>query len=150
VSKPVADSLPQTETYRKQVLVRFADCDPAGIVFYPRYLEMFNNLVEDWCEHELHFSFTEIVTTRGWGLPTVHLEIDFVAPSIFGEVLSGTLSVRSIGTSSMNLDILLQGADGQDRVRGKVTLVLIDRRVHRAIAIPDELRARISAFQASR
>ena len=28
--------------------VRFQHCDPAGIVFYPRYLEMINQTVEEW------------------------------------------------------------------------------------------------------
>ncbi len=134
--------------YRKQVLVRFGDCDAAGIVFYPRYLDMFNSLVEDWCREELNFSFSEIVTRRGWGLPTVHLEVDFVAPSVFGEVLSATLEVTGLGKTSINLNILLQGPDSVDRVRGKVTLVLIDRKQHRAIPIPDEVRERILNFQA--
>src|SRR5882724_13506238 len=82
--------------YRKQILVRFGDCDAAGIVFYPRYLEMFNGLVENWFRDELQFSFTEIVTNRGWGLPTVHLDVDFVAPSRFDETLSATLTVRRV------------------------------------------------------
>jgi 4-hydroxybenzoyl-CoA thioesterase len=128
--------------------VRFADCDPAGIVFYPRYFEMFNALVEDWFRDELHSSFTEIVTNNGKGLPTVHLEVDFVAPSRFDEMLSATLSVSNVGASSMRLDILLRGPDDRDRVRGKVVLVFIDRAVHRAIPWPDDLRARILAFQA--
>ena len=108
---------------------------------------MFNNLVEDWYRDALHFSFTEIVTTRGWGLPTVHLEVDFIAPSVFGEYLSATLAVRDIGTSSLTLDITLRGPEGADRVRGKVVLVMIDRRNHKAIPIPDALRDRILAFQ---
>ena len=134
--------------YRKQILVRFGDCDAAGIVFYPRYLDIFNSLVEDWCREELDFSFSEIVTRRGWGLPTVHLEVDFLVPSVFGEVLSAMLSVTALGKTSINLNILLQGPDAVDRVRGKVTLVLIDRKQHRAIPIPDEVRARILNFQA--
>jgi 4-hydroxybenzoyl-CoA thioesterase len=143
--RPLATPQP----YRAQVPVRFADCDPAGIVFYPRYLEIFNNLVEDWFAEKLHFSFPDIINTRGWGLPTVHLEVDFVAPSRFGEVLSATLSVRKVGTTSLNVDILLQGPGplGADRVRGKIVLVLIDRKVNRAIALPDDLRARIAAFE---
>jgi 4-hydroxybenzoyl-CoA thioesterase len=127
--------------------VRFADCDAAGIVFYPRYLEMFNGLVENWFRDELQFSFTEIVTNRGWGLPTVHLEVDFVAPSRFGETLSGTLIVRSVGTTSIGLEILLRGRDNGDRVRGKVVLVLIDRAIQRAIPWPSELRERILTFR---
>ena len=108
---------------------------------------MFNSLVEDWCREELDFSFSEIVTRRGWGLPTVHLEVDFVAPSVFGEVLSAMLSVTALGKTSINLNILLQGPDAADRVRGKVTLVVIDRKQHRAIPIPDEVRAKILNFQ---
>jgi len=138
---------PRTVPFCKQILVRFGDCDAAGIVFYPRYLEMFNNLVEDWYRDALHFSFTEIVTTRGWGLPTVRLEVDFAAPSVFGEYLSATLAVREIGTSSLTLDICFLGPDGTDRVRGKVVLVMIDRRNLKAIPIPDDVRTRILAFK---
>ena len=141
------ENTPRNSAYRKQILVRFGDCDAAGIVFYPRYFDMFNSLVEDWCSEELDFSFSEIVSRRGWGLPTVHLEVDFVAPSVFGDVLSATLSVTALGKTSINLDILLQGPDAVDRVRGKVTLVLIDRKQHHAIPVPDEVRARILKFQ---
>ena len=28
--------------------VRFGDCDPAAIVFYPRYYEMLNATIEEW------------------------------------------------------------------------------------------------------
>jgi 4-hydroxybenzoyl-CoA thioesterase len=145
----VPDGSLKASSYHTQIPVRFADCDAAGIVFYPRYLEMFNGLIEDWFRDELHASFTEIVTNRGWGLPTVHLEVDVVAPSRFDEVLSATLTVRSVGTSSMNIDIVFRGEDKGDRVRGKVVLVLIDRAVHRAIPWPDDLRARILTFQPS-
>jgi 4-hydroxybenzoyl-CoA thioesterase len=147
VSKSQHPSTP-ARPYRAQVLVRFGDCDPAGIVFYPRYLEIFNNIVEDWCRDGLQLSFPDLITQRGWGLPTAHLDVDFAAPSRFGEVLSAALSVRSVGTSSVNVEIALCGPDGSLRVRGSVVLVLIERKPHKAIPIPDDLRARILAFRA--
>jgi 4-hydroxybenzoyl-CoA thioesterase len=137
---------PEPRPFRTQVLVRFADCDPAGIVFYPKFLVMFNNLVEDWCRDGLGFSFDEIVVQRGWGLPTVHLEVNFIAPSRLGEVLTASLYVRNIGTSSIGADISLSGPDGVDRVRGKVVLVLTDRRNHKSFPIPDDLRSKIAQF----
>ena len=33
--------------FERDVLIRFSHCDPAGIVFFPQYLVMFNNHVED-------------------------------------------------------------------------------------------------------
>jgi 4-hydroxybenzoyl-CoA thioesterase len=137
---------PAATPFRTQVLVRFAHCDPAGIVFYPRYLEMFNNLVEDWCREGLKFSFDDIVMKSGWGLPTVHLEADFVSPSRLGEVLTASLFVRGTGNSSIQADIVLSGPEGDDRVRGKVVLVLMDRKTVRAIPIPEGMRARIAMF----
>ncbi|HWG51304.1 MAG TPA: thioesterase family protein [Candidatus Acidoferrales bacterium] len=145
MASPDAQS-PEPQPFRTQVLVRFADCDPAGIVFYPKFLVMFNNLVEDWCRDGLGFSFDEIVVQRGWGLPTVHLEVNFIAPSRLGEVLTASLYVRNIGTSSIGADISLSGPDSVDRVRGKVVLVLTDRSNHKSFPIPDDLRAKIARF----
>jgi len=136
--------------YRAEILVRFADCDPAGIVFYPRYMAMLNNLVEDWCREVLDFSFPELITERGWGLPTVHLDVDFPAASRLGEVLSAALFVRAVGKSSLHLTIHLAGPDGTDRVRADLVLVLTDRDLGRSRPLPDELRARLAALQASR
>jgi 4-hydroxybenzoyl-CoA thioesterase len=128
--------------YHAEIRVRFAHCDPAGIVFYPRYVEMFNNLVEDWCR-EAGIPFAEIRGGRGMGLPTVHLDVDFLAPSRMGEVLSATLTVRAVGASSLTLDVVLRGPDGADRVRGSLVLVLVDAESGRPIAIPDEVRAKL-------
>ena len=142
-------SFKATPSFKTEVLVRFADCDPAGIVFYPRILEMFNNLVEDWFRVGLSFSFEDIVVKSGWGLPTVHLEVDFLAPSLLGEVLDAKLFVRKVGRSSIHADIVLSGPTGSDRVRGKIVLVLIQRHPYQAMAFPDVLRNKISAFVVS-
>jgi 4-hydroxybenzoyl-CoA thioesterase len=137
----------QVRVYRAELPVRFTHCDPAGIVFYPRYFEMFNDLVEDWCREGLHFPFPEIINRRGWGLPTVRLEVDFVASSTFGEVLTAQLVVRTVGKSSIGIEIVLAGQKEDTRVRGRVVLVLTDRRTGKAIPLPDELRSKILEFK---
>jgi 4-hydroxybenzoyl-CoA thioesterase len=129
--------------YRSQIQVRFAHCDLAGIVFYPRYIEMFNNLVEDWC-HATGVPYAEIHDGRGTGLPVVHLEVDFAAPSRMGEILSATLSVRAVGATSLTLDIVLQGPDGAERVRGHMVVVLVDMESKLPIPIPDAVRTKLS------
>jgi 4-hydroxybenzoyl-CoA thioesterase len=133
--------------YSVQLPIRFTHCDPAGIVFYPRYFEMFNDLVEDWCRDVLRYSFPEIINRLGWGLPTVRLEVDFVAISTFGEVLTATLTVVKVGRSSIGLEIVLAGPQQDTRVRANVVLVLIDRETRKAIPLPEEIRARLAEFQ---
>jgi 4-hydroxybenzoyl-CoA thioesterase len=129
--------------YRSQIQVRFAHCDLAGIVFYPRYIEMFNNLVEDWC-HATGVPYAEIHDGRGTGLPVVHLEVDFAAPSRMGEILAATLTVRAVGVSSLTLGIVLQGPDGAERVRAQMVVVLVDVESKLPIPIPAEVRTKLA------
>ena len=135
------------KSYESKILVRFADCDPAQMVFYPRYLTMFNDVVEDWFRDELKLPFSYYHFEQQHGLPTVHVEVDFVAPSRLGDMLTASLSVNKIGKSSIGLDIVLRAPDGSDRVRGKVVLVVTDLRSSRAVPIPDDLRAKIVEFR---
>lgn len=132
--------------FSTEVTVRFGDCDPAGIVFYPRYFEMFNNLVEDWCAQALGMSFRELHLERGLGLPTVHVETSFVAPSELGDVLRAELRVLKIGGASITLQVRLAGPAGEDRVRASLVLALMNLEERRAVPIPDSLRACIAAF----
>ena len=34
--------------FERPLRIRFSHCDPAGIVFFPQYMVMFNGLLEDW------------------------------------------------------------------------------------------------------
>ncbi len=134
------------KSFSTQILVRFGDCDPAGIVFYPRYFEMFNNVVEDWCANGLGINFRELHMTRGLGLPTIHIETDFIAPSELGDVLQATLQVEKVGGSSITLAIRLRGPSGKERVRAKLILVMMDLQKCRAVPISEEMRLRITPF----
>jgi 4-hydroxybenzoyl-CoA thioesterase len=139
-------ALPPATVFSMDVTVRFGDCDPAGIVFYPRYFEMFNNLVEEWCASGLGMSFRELVMTRGLGLPTVSIDTDFLATSTLGDKLTAQLAVLKIGNSSITIRIGLVGAGGEERVRAKLVVVLTDAKKACATRIPDAMRARIAPF----
>lgn len=146
------DKLTQAQagkTFCTSVTVRFGDCDPAGIVFYPRYFEMFNNLVEDWCANGLGLSFRELVMEREHGLPAVSIQTDFVATSRLGDVLTAELTVLKLGNSSITTSIRLLGTGGDERVRARLVVVWMDLKKACAMRIPNPMRARIAAFGAA-
>lgn len=126
--------------FTAELPIRFAHCDPAGIVFYPRYFEMMNGVVEDWCAQGLACSFHEMHITRGIGLPTVHMETDFIKPAELGESLLAELIVTKLGKSSVELEICFSGLQRDMRLKAKLVLVLMDLKLRKAVAIPDELR----------
>ena len=120
-------------TFSRERLIRFSDCDPAGIVFYPQYFVMFNGLVEDWVEEGL-----------GIGLPTVRLEADFRAVSKMGDRVMLSLAVERLGSRSITLSSRCTGAaDGQLRMQMRQVLVSTSLQSHQAVEVPADMRAAI-------
>jgi 4-hydroxybenzoyl-CoA thioesterase len=131
--------------FERTLRIRFAHCDPAGIVFYPQYLVLFNGLVEDWVSEGLGIPYAALIAERRIGLPTVRLECDFRAVSRMGEDLVFGLAVERLGTRSLTLAIDVRHAD-ELRVSARQVLVSTDLASHRAIALPPDLRAAVEAF----
>lgn len=133
-----------TPEFRTQRLIRFSDCDPAGIVFYPQYFVMFNGLVEDWVNEGLGLSYHALIAAQRIGLPTVRLAVDFRAVSRMGDRVTLALAVRRLGRSSLTLAVrcLEEGTDAL-RVEMEQVLVTTSLDTHRAVAIPSALHAAI-------
>ena len=53
----------ETELAPGPLRIRFAHCDPAGIVFFPQYLVMLNGHVEDWFTDGLGLSYADPATS---------------------------------------------------------------------------------------
>ena len=126
------------------ITVEFNHCDPAGIVFYPRYFEMINAVVERFLGH-LGWGFRRIVTEMGCGVPLVKIGAEFVAPSRLGDGLEFDLRLTRIGGASADLAIMAQ-AGAEVRMRVALTMVWIGPGV-KAAPWPVELRARMAAYQ---
>lgn len=133
--------------FSSTVQVRFADVDPAGIVFYPRYFEMLNAVVEDWFAEELGLDFRQMHLIDHLGVPTVKLEVEFLSPSELKDMLTITITPTQVGRTSCAFTALFSG-DGRDRLRAKVVLVCMDLEAQRSCPWPDQVRERMAAGMA--
>ena len=123
--------------FRQKVL--FKHCDPAGIVFYPRYFEMINDAVEalftdrfDWPFETLH---------RNQAVPTARVTVDFKAPSRHGDWLDFQLVITKLGASSMELSMMV--LCGEDlRLTVDQVLVLVNDQ-GRPTGWPDPFRSKV-------
>jgi 4-hydroxybenzoyl-CoA thioesterase len=129
--------MPAFETTRK---ILFEHCDPAGIVFYPRYFEMLNNVVEEWFEDFLGVSFAQLHGERHSGIPTVSLQADFKKPSRLGDVVTFRYGIEKLGGSSLTARFEIHGPDGL-RLSGQQVLVHVDIKAMKPTPFPDDLRA---------
>jgi 4-hydroxybenzoyl-CoA thioesterase len=127
--------------FRRPRLIRFSDCDPAGIVFYPQYFVMLNGLIEDWVNEGLELSYHGLVAQRRIGLPTVKLDVDFRAVSRMGDQVLLGLTVQRLGSRSMTLAVRCFSAEtGEVRMQMTQVIVTTSLETHRAVAIPDDMR----------
>ena len=132
--------------FERGQLIRFSHCDPAAIVFFPRYFVMFNNHVEDWFDDGLGLGYAHVVTERRIGLPTVSIQCNFQRPSRMGERVRLMLGVERMGRSSITL--ALECRHGEElRVSVQQVLVTTALDEGKAVPIPDDIRAAITAFQ---
>lgn len=125
--------------------VRFAHCDAAGIVFYPRYFEIISALQEDWFDQALGAGYHALHLVRGIITPTVRIDCSFLRPSRLGEDLVLSWQVVKLGRSSVTCRVSA-ACDGEPRLRAEVVLVFADRQSGRSIAIPDDVRAAMAPF----
>jgi len=85
---------------RRTILLEWGDCDPAGIVYFPRYMEY-----GDGCTHAL-FERVGLPKPRMQekygivGIPIVDVKAKFLMPSKYSETLTVESSVTEWGHSS--------------------------------------------------
>lgn len=131
-------------TLSRNLIVRFEHCDAAGIMLYPRFFALVNEMVEDWFA-QLGHPFAAMHVDQRKGVPTVRMESEFVSAVRMGETLSQVLGVEHLGRSSCALKHI---ASVGDRIvaRFDQTIVYADLESMRAEPWPDELRAAIAGF----
>lgn len=120
--------------------VRFADCDPAGIGYFPRLLALVDAAVEDWTAAVLGADRAELHQGRRLGLPTVSLQTAFRAAVRLGDRLELEVQVERVGRSSITL--LVCGRVAQRLcLEARLVQVLTDLETMRPSPWPDAWRA---------
>jgi len=137
------------QPFIKTEKIKFKHVDYAGIVFYPRFLEMLNDLVEDWFEEALDRPFSKMHETNG--IPTVDLKIQFKNPARLGQVLQKKLWVKNLGFASVLCGFEFQDEEGKTTLSGEVTLVNVsfneDRNDIKAEPFSEEIKAKIKNYE---
>ena len=134
-------------TFTRTVQIRFSHCDPAGIVYFPHYFNMFNGLIEDWYTEELKVNYADLILHDQHGFPFVHVDTDFKIPSRMGEKLDLTLLVEKVGRSSLTLVIVGHHA-GIERLRARTVTAMMSLSTRRSVELPAALRNAFETYAA--
>ena len=129
------------------IRVEWGDCDPAGIVFYPRYFEMFETCIATLFERATGLTKYQMLRQYQFaGYPVVEARAKFSAPAKYGDDVVAETTVTEFRGSSFDVQHRVFNAD-KLAVEGFETRVWVARdpadpsRI-KAQAIPDDVIAK--------
>jgi 4-hydroxybenzoyl-CoA thioesterase len=140
-------SLAQPRITRRPHYIEFGDCDPAGIVYFPRYLEWFDAAMQN---HFRACGFPKSLIVERWGyvaFPMVDLKVTYSIPSTFHEdVIIETQTLEMRRSSFVTRHRLLRNQNGAEVVGVEAIETRVWAVRHKeegrliGEAIPDEIR----------
>jgi 4-hydroxybenzoyl-CoA thioesterase len=136
---------------RRPVTIEWGDCDPAGIVFYPRYFAIFDACTAALFQAAL--GMPKIAWTEKFGIvgiPMVDTRGKFSVPSAYGDEVVVESRITAFRRSSFDVEHRLLKADGALGVEGFETRVWVARDPNnpkgiKAAPIPAEVVAAFGA-----
>jgi 4-hydroxybenzoyl-CoA thioesterase len=138
-------------TARRQIVVEWGHCGPAGIVFNSRYFQFF-----DWStwllfEQALGVPTFKFSTEFDVTMPIVDVKARFLAPAKFGDVIEIISTLAEFRRSSFDVEHHIENA-GRLVVAGQETRVWTGHDPQqperlRAKPIPAEVKARFKVEQ---
>ncbi|HVV61576.1 MAG TPA: thioesterase family protein [Pseudolabrys sp.] len=128
----------------RTVRIEWGDCDPAGIIFYPCYFEIFDASTSALFERALGMTKLKALKAFNFvGYPLVHTHARFMKPTRFGDDVT-IVSEISFGKSSFEVKHVLS-LNGEVAVDGEEKRVWVVRDANGALksqAIPAEVIAK--------
>ena len=99
-------------THIRTIRIEWGDCDPAGIVFYPRYFAMFDACTAALFERATGLTKYAMIEHYDFvGIPMVDTRAKFIIPSRFGDDIDVETTVTEFRRSSFDVQhrVLKQG-----------------------------------------
>jgi 4-hydroxybenzoyl-CoA thioesterase len=133
----------------RHLRIEWGDCDPAGIVFFPRYFAMFDTSTTYLMERAIGMSkFDYLKAYNFLGHPIVETNARFRVPTRFGDEVAIETAVAACGRSSIKIEHRLTKA-GVLAVEGFETRVFVardpaDPERLKSQPIPPEVLARLT------
>ena len=131
----------RTTGFRRTYKIRFGDTDPAGVMYFPRFLHVFHEVFEDWFDDDLRMPYRWVLEDTRIGFPTVDTECDNRKPFRFGQNMEVELTVVRVGGKSFECRYRGRLAgDTEVRVDASIVTAVVDLDSFQGVPIPAPLR----------
>jgi 4-hydroxybenzoyl-CoA thioesterase len=133
-----------TFSNKRTVRIEWGDCDPAGIIFYPRYFEIFDASTAMLFERALGMTkFAMFKALPFAGFPLVRTHARFLKPTRFGDDVTVETTVK-FGRTSFDIEhkISLDGVTCAECSEKRVWVVRDAEGGLKSHPVPEEVLAK--------
>lgn len=119
------------------VRVYYEDTDSGGVVYYANYLKFLERARTEWLR-ALGFAQSELLRDYNVIFVVRRVEIDYLKPAVFDDLLAVTVREHEAGRSWIELDQTVE-RDGI-LVRARVKIVSVNGLTFKPVAIPADIK----------
>ena len=131
-------------TRRFPLTVRFGDLDPAGIVYYPRYLHFCHVGMEEFFSTVVGIDYPKFLAEHRLGLPSVRTEVEHRRPIRYGDAVELEVEVTQVGETSVTWrDRFWHSGETRPSTEARIVTVCVDMDTFVKQPVPDWLRAKL-------
>ncbi len=146
--RPAANATAAEAPFIMRRTVLWGECDPAQMVYTPRFLDYVAEAVEGWFRAVLDTGWYDMIAERGIASPIVHASIDFFSRLNPGDAFEMEVLVEEEGLRS-TIPFRVKGRTqaGEDCFGARLILSVVDWKSFRSISVPTDFRERIAVYR---
>ncbi len=127
--------------------VRWADCDPAGVVYTGKFNEYLLTAVNYFFDELGHGHYAQWVKSLQVDTPCKGMDLEFHGALWPEDEFDMACSVAAIRPHSYDLRVEATQQGGRRIFTGRFSPICISREVRQRVAIPEEMRLALQRFQ---
>jgi acyl-CoA thioester hydrolase len=121
-----------------KVRVYYEDTDAGGIVYNANYVKFLERARTEWLRS---FSIQQDeLMKRDVAFVVKHLDLDFVAPARFNELIDVTCELKRAGAASIVFSQSITDSAGRTLVNAEVKIACVSLSGMRPVAIPEDVK----------
>jgi acyl-CoA thioester hydrolase len=132
------------EPFVHRLRVRYAECDPQGVVFNAHYLAYVDHTITElW---RAAFGGYQTMLDRGVDIVVAEVHMRFLGSARFDEELELEGVVAHLGTTSITTNHRFRRLTGEPLLEARIRHVFVDSRTAAKTPIPDWARAGLAPW----
>ena len=124
------------------VRVYYEDTDSGGVVYYANYLKFMERARTEWLRDK-GFEQTALLSEHAVIFVVRAVQIDYLRPAMFNDLLTVTVRLYAAGRSWIELDQTVEHPENGVLVKARVKIVCVNGQTFKPVQIPAPVRESI-------